>query len=64
MNVDDRSELMTEQFKASFFSPWLDFLSGNSSALGCEYASFLVEMPLSANFIRADALHGSGNGAP
>ena len=61
VNVDDRSELMTEQFKSSFFSPWLDFLGGNSSALGSEYATFLLELPLSANFISEDVLRKNGN---
>ena len=61
VNVDDRSELMTEQFKSSFYSPWLNFLGGNSSALGSEYATFLLELPLSANFIREDVLRKNGN---
>ncbi|MBQ7177101.1 MAG: hypothetical protein IJS08_06770 [Victivallales bacterium] len=61
VNVDDRSELMTEQFKGSFYSPWLNFLGGNSSALGSEYATFLLELPLSSNFIREDVLRKNGN---
>lgn len=64
VNVDDRSELMSEQFKGRFYSPWLDFLGGNSSALGCEYATFLLELPLNANFIRENVLRGNSNGTP
>ncbi|MBO4511387.1 MAG: hypothetical protein J5746_01355, partial [Victivallales bacterium] len=61
VNVDDRSELMTEQFKGSFYLPWLNFLGGNSSALGSEYATFLLELPLNSNFIREDVLRKNGN---